>query len=347
MSTWDLAIAGGGMAGLAAAVQAAADGLRTVVLQRGAPGGRTRELARVELVPGFPVGLGGAELADRTVAQATRLGALVRVATEVTGLSTDDEMRVLRLADGSEVAARAVLVATGAERVHFAVDGLRELAGSGVHFGLPHTLPEALRSRDVFVAGAPAAAAAAALRLAGHCRSVVLLAPAAGSCANVPAEVERRLAALPNLKVRRRSELAEVVGTERLEALLLRGRRTGRASVHAAGALFLLGAGRPRTAWLTGAVALDEAGYVVAGSALGRDAEGGAWPLARAPHPLETSLPGVFAAGTVRRGFANGVAETVEEGMWAARQAAAWIDAVPAQTAAADAFAPGAEVAHA
>ncbi|HEX9937336.1 MAG TPA: hypothetical protein VGB15_09440, partial [Longimicrobium sp.] len=273
-------------------------------------------------------------------------GALVRAATEVAGLSADGEMRVLRLADGTEVAARAVLVATGAERVHFPVDGLRELAGSGVHFGLPRPLPEALRSRDVFVAGAPAEAAAAALRLARHCRGVVLLAAAAGGCGGVPAEVERRLAAVPNLKVRRRSELAEVVGTERLEALLLRDRRTGRASVHAAGALFLLGAGPPRTAWLTGTLALDGADFVIAGAAPGRNAEGGAWPLARAPHPLETSIPGVFAAGTVRDGCGKDVAETVEEGMWAARQASAYIDGMltPAD---AGAFAPGAEVAHA
>lgn len=319
---FDLAVAGGGMAGLAAAVHAAAEGVRVVVLERGEPGGRVREMARVEAVPGFPVGLTGGELAERAAAQAARFGAELRTGAEVVGLRAERELRTLAVAGGAAVVARAVLVATGTESAAAPVPGSVELAGSGVYFGLPDALPEALRSRDVFVAGEPGAAAEAGLRLARHCRRVVLL-----LAAPLPAELAGRLRAAANVAVRPHAEVVEAVGVERVEALLLRDRRTGRTAVRNAAALFVVGAGRPRTGWLGGALALDARGFVSTGVSPRRGAGAwDAWPLARVPFPLETSLPGVFAAGGARCGAGRSLAGRVEEGTAAARQAGAYLE---------------------
>lgn len=321
MTAFDLAIAGGGPAGLAAAVHAAAAGLRTVVLERGEPGGRAREMARLEAVPGFPVGLTGPELVERAVLQATRFGAEVRTGARAAGLEVENHVRAVRLAGGTAVAARAVIVATGAERPALSVSGASGLLGCGVYFGVPDALPESLRPEDVFVAGKAGPAAAAALRLAGHCRSVVLLRGPARRAGRLPAEVAARLDAAPNLTVRS-AEVLEVAGVERMEAVLLRDRRTGRTAVRAAAALFVVGGGRPRTDWMADATALDADGFVVTGTRASAD---GRWPLPRPAHPLESTLPGVFAAGGVRRCRGCGVAASVEEGIAAARQAAAYL----------------------
>ncbi|HET7231987.1 MAG TPA: NAD(P)/FAD-dependent oxidoreductase [Longimicrobium sp.] len=346
---FDLAIAGAGVAGLAAAVHAAADGLRVVVLQRGEPGGLAREMARVEAVPGFPVGLAGAELVARAVAQARRFGAEIRTGAGVTGLAAGGGARVLRLEDGAEVTARAVLVATGADRAPLPVRSLREFLGSGVHFGIPAALPGAFRSGDVFVAGTPGAVARAAPRLATHCRGVVLLPTGAAVCRALPPEMQDAVGAMPNVRVWPRAEIVEAVGVERLEALVLRDRRTGRTAVRGAAALFVLGTGRPRTTWLEGAVELDDAGFVTTGPAARRPAEDRAWSPSRPASPLESSVPGVFAAGAARCGCGRGLAETVEEGMAAARQAAAYLRGLgaDAERAAAPAFTSDVEVLHA
>ncbi|HEV3050884.1 MAG TPA: NAD(P)/FAD-dependent oxidoreductase, partial [Longimicrobium sp.] len=305
MTDFDLAVVGAGAAGLAAAVHAAAEGLRTVVLERGEPGGQVREMARVEAVAGFPVGLTGAELVERAVAQATRFGAEIRTGAEVVGLRTEADLRTVCLADGTEVDARAVIVATGTDRPAFPVPGASELTGSGVYFGVPDALPETLRGEDVFVVGEAAAAVEAARRLATHCRGVVVLSGAARRPAGMDA---------PNVSVRA-GEVLEVVGVERVEALMLRDRRTGRTAVRAAAALFVVGGGCPRTAWLGGALALDARGFVLTG---GRGGAGGGYPL-------ESSLAGVFAAGAVRCCTGAGVAASVEEGIAAARQAAGYL----------------------
>lgn len=312
MTDFDLAIVGAGAAGLAAAVHAAAEGVRTVVLERGAPGGQAREMARVEAVPGFPVGLTGPELVERALVQATRFGAEIRTGMEAVGVRAEDDVCAVQLGDGTAVEARAVIVATGTDLPAFRVPGAGELTGSGVYFGVPDALPETLRGQDVFIAGEPAAAAAAARRLAAHCRGVVVLSGAARRPAGVDA---------PNVALRA-GEVLEVVGVERVEALMLRDRRTGRTAVRAAAALFVVGGGCPRTAWLGGALALDGRGFVLTGE------RGGAG----AGYPLESSLAGVFAAGAVRCCTGAGVAASVEEGIAAARQAGGYLRALAART---------------
>ena len=317
MNGFDLAIAGGGPAGLAAAIQAAAEGMRTVLLERGEPGGQAREIARVEAVPGFPVGLTGPELVERAVRQATRFGAELRTHAEAAGLRVDGDARAILLADGTEVAARAVIVATGAERPPLPSG----FTGAGVYFGVPDALPEAFRCRDVFVAGEPRAAAAAALRLADHCRRVVLLSAGPRRTSAPGAERVHALDAASNVAARA-AEVVEVVGVERVEALVLRDPRTGRTAVRAAAALFIAGGGRPRTAWLDGALALDAGGFVATGP---RASANPAWPLPRHAGRLEASVPGVFAAGGARACAGGGVAASVEDGIAAARQAGGYL----------------------
>lgn len=312
----DLAIVGGGVAGVAAAVHAAAEGVRTVVLERDAPGGRLRELARVQAVPGHPVGMSGAELAERSVAQARRFGAEIRTDAEVTGLRVQGSARVLELAGRTAIAARAVIVATGAEIPAPPVPGLRELVGSGVHHGVPGEAPEALRGRDVFVAGELDVAVGPGLLLSRGCGKVVLLPPRDGVPRGVDAELVRRLRSAPNLAVWPGREVVEVAGVEQLETITLRSARSGRVTVSTAAALLLLGLEVPRTAWLAGTLPLDRRGMIVTG------------PRARAspgrlPLPHETGVPGVFAAGGARRGGAWCTGCSIEEGIAAARQVVA------------------------
>jgi thioredoxin reductase (NADPH) len=288
----DLAIVGGGATGLAAAIQGASEGMRVVLLERGELGGRVRERTRVETVPGLPVGLSGAEFTERAVSMAARFGADLRTRAEIVGLEIDGGVRRLRLADGSDLPALSVLIATGTAGPVVPAPGIRALTGAGVYFGIPRVLPEKLRGRDVFVTGEPTAARAGALRLSEHCRRAALL--------TAPMEI------------------LEAAGVERLEVLILRDGRSGRTLVRNADALFILGMDRPRTAWLAGRPALDARGYVITGPA---------WPplagagLAAPSLALETSVPGVFAAGGVR-GARGCCAEGIgAEGMVAARQA--------------------------
>ncbi|HEX2188162.1 MAG TPA: NAD(P)/FAD-dependent oxidoreductase, partial [Longimicrobiaceae bacterium] len=320
MDPLDLAIVGGGATGLAAAVQAAAEGLRTTVLERGPLGGRLRGLARVQTVPGHPVGLSGSELVERSAEQARRFGAEVRTGADVGALRVEGDLRVLELADGGTVATRAVVVASGAGLPELPVPGLRELVGSGVHFGAPAEVPEALCGRDVFVAAELDVAAEAGLRLSRRCRSVTLLPPDRRVSPRPSPELAGRLRGTLNVRIVPNAEVLEVAGVESLETVTLRHRATGRTSVWTATALFLLGLETPRTAWLSGVVVLDGRGFVATGpEARHRAGEAPEWPLPRSPFPLEASAPGVFAAGGARRGAAWCAGCSTGEGIASAR----------------------------
>lgn len=319
---FDVAVVGAGAAGLAAAARAAAEGARVVVLERAVPGGGLRESVRVEAVLGYPVGLSGSEFAERALVQARRFGAEVRTAAEVSGLRTHGGALELQLADGPAVTARAAILAMGKEPPELPAPGLREFIGRGVYFGLPPVVPETLESQDVFVAGDPVAAARAALRLSRRCRRVVIVARGGRIAARLPAGLLERLRASVGIVVRPHAEILEVAGVERIEALALRDRRSGKIAFRTAAALFLLGTGAPRTSWLEGILALDARGAIVTfPGAVPPMAP--AWPLARPPYPKETSHPCVFAAGAVRRRGAEYTEGAIAEGVsaaWAALQ---------------------------
>lgn len=297
--SYDLAVVGGGAAGLAAAVRAAASGARVALLERGSLGGRVRHLGRVEAAFGHPVGLCGREFAERSVALAQRFGAVVWRG-EVTALRVDGENRVLEFGAGTALTARAVILAPGAEPPVLTFPGAREFLGSGIDFALPDRIPESLRAEAVVVLGESRAAAEGALRLCAYCRSVLLLA----GPDHLPAELSRRLAEEPRIMVRANTEIVEAAGVERIETLLLRDRGRGRCTVRPAAALFALGLDLPRTAWLAGALALDQGGSITTGQGV-----------------RETSIPGVFAAGRARAGAAPGVAGSLDDGIGAALEA--------------------------
>ena len=326
---YDLAIVGSGASGLAAAVRAAADGLRTIVLERGRPGGHMHSLARVELVLGHPVGLGGAELTERSVAQATRFGAEIRNDAEAVNLRAEGCVRHIDLADGSTITAHAVVLAMGAALPAGVPDAFLRFAGSGVYFAVPMQLPAALRMQDVFVTGDASASATAALRLARHCRTVTLL------CTRrdfdlLSASVVSELRAMRTIAIRVNHELLDAHGVERLEAIVLRDRITGRTSYWTAAALFVVGLAEPRVSFVKGALALDENGFIATGQTFAN------WPLGRLPSPHETSTPGVFAAGAARRGASESIAASVEDGIAAALEAADYVKGLAAQCRAHD-----------
>lgn len=321
-STFDLAIVGGGATGLAAAIQAASDGLRSILLERRALGGRIRERARVEVVPGLPVGPTGEQFTDQAVSTAIRLGAEIRSVAEVVGLEVLGSIKRLRLANATAVDARAVIVATGTEYPDLGVPGIREFTGRGVYFGVPGTLPELLCDAEVYVTGEPNAAVTAALDLVNLCRRVTVVSTRAAAPWTMGEEIGARLRACPEIIGRPYLVVIEAVGVHRLEALVLRDRRTGASRVRSAGALLVLGIDRPRTGWLAGAVALDPRGYVLTGGAVLQPTS--TLPGCRAhitPSGLESSEPGVFAAGGAR-GTRDCCVESVGgEGVSAARQA--------------------------
>jgi thioredoxin reductase (NADPH) len=311
---YDLAIVGAGPAGLTAAVYAASEGLETVVLEQGISGGQAAMSSRIRNFPGFAWGIGGHDLTYRACEQAWLFGANMVFAQRVTALSArGGEHRVL-VADGREVTARAVVLATGVTWRRLGVPRLEALVGAGVFYGAAATEARAMRGRHVCVVGGANSAGQAAAYLSRHVGSVTLLVRGE-SLAGMSEYLANELGRTPNVAVRLGVEVVDGEGDARLEAVTLRHRAGGELERLPASALFVHIGAEPHTEWLQGSVARDRRGYVLTGADLlagGRPA--GDWPLSRPPLLLETSLPGVFAAGDVRHGSTKRVASAVGEG---------------------------------
>jgi thioredoxin reductase (NADPH) len=304
----DLVIVGAGPAGLAAAVNAASEGLQTRVLERSVPGGQAGTSSLIRNYLGFPHGLSGEDLTWRMFQQAWLFGAELIMAQAATRLTVRGRGRVVRLSDGGEVAAKAVILATGVAWRRLGVPALEALAGSGVFYGAAGTEARALRGEHVFVVGAGNSAGQAALHLAGFAASVTIVAIEHDLGERMSDYLVQQLLATPNVHTRLHHEVIDGHGRRRLERLTLRDRDSGATQEVDASALFVLIGAEPRTDWLHGAVERDHSGYVLTG----RDLAG--WPLERGPMLLETSLPGVFAAGDVRLRSVKRVASAVGEG---------------------------------
>jgi thioredoxin reductase (NADPH) len=304
----DVMIVGAGPAGLAAAVNAASEGLQTRVLERSVPGGQAGTSSLIRNYLGFPHGLSGEDLTWRMFQQAWLFGAELIMAQAATRLTVRGGERVLRLSDGGEVAAKAVILATGVAWRRLGVPALEALAGSGVFYGAAGTEARALRGEHVFVVGAGNSAGQAALHLARFAASVTIVAIEHGLGERMSDYLVQQLLATPNVHLRLHHEVVDGHGRRRLEGLTLRDRDTGATQEVDASALFVLIGAEPRTDWLHGAVERDPGGYILTG----RDLAG--WPLRRGPTLLETSLPGVFAAGDVRYRSVKRVASAVGEG---------------------------------
>ncbi len=311
---YDVCIVGGGPAGLAAAVYAASEGLSAVIVEREAPGGQAGQSASIENYLGFPKGLTGSDLAQRAVAQVSRFGAEVVLAHAVMGLETRGPVHAVLLDDEQEIEARAVIVATGVSYRRLEAAGLDELTGRGVYYGASASEANQCKGDEVYIIGAANSAGQAALSLARFAKRVVLVVRAATLENTMSQYLVQRITSAPNIDVRYRSEVVACRGEGHLEALTLADRGSGVQEEVSSSWLFVFIGASPRTQWLGGGVVRDDKGFVVTGQDLLLPSHVQTWPLSRAPFGLETSVPGVFAAGDVRLDSMKRVASAVGEG---------------------------------
>jgi thioredoxin reductase (NADPH) len=311
---YDVCIVGGGPAGLAAAMYAASEGLSTVIVEREAPGGQAGQSAAIENYLGFPKGLAGSDLAQRAIAQVTRFGAEMVLAREVVGFETRGPVRAVLFEGSGEIEARALIVATGVSYRRLAAAGLDELIGRGVYYGVSAGEASQCQGDDVYVIGAANSAAQAALNLARFAKRVVLVVRAATLANTMSQYLVERIASTPAIEVRYHSEVVAGRGEGHLEALALVDTDSGVTEEVSSTWLFVFIGASPRTEWLGPEVVRDERGFVVTGQDLLGPTLADRWPLSRAPFALETSVPGVFAAGDVRLDSMKRVASAVGEG---------------------------------
>ena len=311
---YDLVIVGGGPAGLAAAVYGASEGLNTVMIEREAPGGQAGTSSRIENYLGFPNGLSGADLARRAVAQAKRFGVEI-IAQEVSGLRVKDQYRIVTLADGSQISAHAVIVATGVSYRKLDVPGLDRLTGAGVYYGAAMTEAISCKDDDVYIVGGANSAGQAAIFFAKYARCVTVLVRGDSLEKGMSQYLVDEIKGMPNIRVLLNTQVVEAQGDTHLEAVTLAHADTGQQETVAARALFIFIGAAPRTDWLCDVVRRDEHGFILSGPDLttgGRRPEG--WPLDRDPFLLESSVPGIFVAGDVLHQSIKRVASAVGGG---------------------------------
>ncbi|SEL53536.1 FAD-dependent oxidoreductase [Streptacidiphilus jiangxiensis] len=315
---YDLVVVGGGPAGLGAAVYGASEGLRTVLVEREATGGQAGQSSRIENYLGFPDGVSGAQLTERARRQATKFGAELLTACKVTGLEVNGAARTLRFADGAAVSAQAVILATGVSYRQLNVPGAAELTGRGVFYGSALTEAAACQGQDVYIVGGANSAGQAAMFLSRTARRVTLLVRASQLAASMSYYLLQRVQDSSKIEVRTDTVVETAHGEEHLEGLTLRNRATGEAERVDAQWLYVFIGAEPLTDWLDGTVLRDAHGFVLTGPDLTADGRPPAgWTLDRPPYHLETSVPGVFAAGDVRAESAKRVASAVGEGAMA------------------------------
>ncbi|GAA0355109.1 FAD-dependent oxidoreductase [Actinoallomurus spadix] len=315
---YDLVVIGGGPAGLGAAVYGASEGLHTVLVEKKATGGQAGQSSRIENYLGFPDGVSGAQLTDRARRQAAKFGAEVLTTRDVVGLTARGPARVITFGDGTEIAARAVVLATGVYYRALDAEGAERLTGRGVYYGSASTEAPACQDKDVYIVGGANSAGQAAVFFSHHARSVTLLVRGPNLERSMSHYLIEQLRDLPNVRVRVRTTVEAVDGDEHLERVTLRDADTGRTETMATNHLFVFIGAAPRTEWLGETIARDAHGFVCTGPDLlseGRRPAG--WTLDRDPLYLESSVPGVFVAGDVRSQSVKRVASAVGEGAMA------------------------------
>jgi thioredoxin reductase (NADPH) len=324
---YDVVIVGGGPAGLGASVYAASEGLRTVLVERQATGGQAGQSSRIENYLGFPDGVTGAQLTDRARRQAHKFGAEILTTRDVVGLDLRASSRAVRFADGGEVVAHTVLLATGISYRKLGVPQADALTGRGVFYGSAATEAPTCAGQDVYIVGAANSAGQAAVFLSRHAERVTMLVRSDGLERSMSYYLMRQIDEIPNIEVRLTTEVIGLDGDDHLEGVTLCDTRAGTQEKVDAGYLFVFIGAEPRTDWLDGTVARDGRGFVLTGPDLlvdGHRPRG--WDLDRDPYYLEASAPGVFAAGDVRANSIKRVASAVGEGAMAIQLLHAYLE---------------------
>ena len=311
--TYDLVIVGGGPTGLAAAVYGASEGLRTLLVEREATGGQAGTSTRIENYLGFPSGVSGDDLAARAREQAARLGAEIVVTRSVAAVTPTDDCHTVTLDDGHSLGARALIVATGVSYRALEADGLDAYAGIGVFYGAARTEAAAMQGREVILVGGGNSAGQAAAFFADYASKVTILIRGESLAASMSQYLIDELDRKPNVHVRTGGEIVRCIGEERLECVTIRNRADGSLDDVDVHAVFIFIGADAITDWLPKEVVRDDRGYVCTGRDV-TDLMPDAWPLERDPYLLETSVPGIFAAGDVRHGSIKRVASGVGEG---------------------------------
>ncbi|MGB2589504.1 MAG: FAD-dependent oxidoreductase [Candidatus Acidiferrum sp.] len=312
---YDLAIVGGGPAGLAAAVYGASEGLHTVMIEREAPGGQAGLSSRIENYLGFPAGLSGSDLAGRAVTQARRFGVEILSPQEVVGLRVDGPYRYVKLADGAEISCNALLLAMGVQWRTLDVPGIDRLQGAGVYYGGGTSEAIACRGETVYIVGGANSAGQAAMHFSKFAEKVVMLVRGKSLAITMSHYLVEQVEKTSNIQVWTQSSVVEVQGDTRLTGITVLCESTGTREQIPASSLFIFIGAQPRTLWLGDLIERDERGFILSGPDLLRDGKKPAsWTLDRDPGLLETNVPGIFVVGDVRHGSVKRVASGVGEG---------------------------------
>jgi thioredoxin reductase (NADPH) len=313
---YDLAIIGGGPAGLAAAVYGASEGLHTVMIEREAPGGQAGMSSRIENYLGFPTGLSGADLARRAVVQAQRFGVEILSPQEVTGVRIEGPYRILKLADGNEISCHALMVSTGVQWRRLEAPGIDRLQGAGVYYGGGATEALSCKGEIVYVVGGANSAGQAAMNFAKYADHVVILLRGSSLASTMSQYLIDQIKATPNIQLWAHASVAEAHGDTHLEEISILCSDTNKIDRVPASAMFIFIGAQPRTDWLGGIVERDDRGFLLTGPDLmhGSGQRPKGWELDRDPFLLETNVPGIFAVGDVRHGSVKRVASGVGEG---------------------------------
>ncbi len=312
---YDLAIVGGGPAGLAAAVYGASEGLHTVMIEREAPGGQAGMSSRIENYLGFPMGLSGGDLARRAVVQAQRFGVEILSPQEAVGVRIEGPYRIIKLTDGSEISCHALMIATGVQWRRLAAEGIDRLQGAGIYYGGGATEAIACKGETVYVVGGANSAGQAAMNFARYAERVIILVRGDSLASTMSQYLIDQIKATPNISIWAHASVAEAHGTTHLEEISVLCSDTNKIERVPATSMFIFIGALPRTDWLAGMVERDDRGFVLTGPDLIHDGQRPkGWTPDRDPYLLETNVPGIFAVGDVRHGSVKRVASGVGEG---------------------------------
>jgi thioredoxin reductase (NADPH) len=317
---FDVLIIGAGPAGLAASVYGSCEGLNTLLIDKSNPGGQASSSARIENYLGFPMGLSGAELTHRAMAQTLRFGTEVLTPKEVKNICVQDGYKIIEMTDGSEVHSKSIVIATGVQYTKLSIPGIDNFTGAGVYYGAASVEANACKDENIYIVGGGNSACQAALHMSKFAKEVNILIRRDSIKETAASYLAENISKTPNIKVLPHTEVKEAAGEKILERITLMNSKTGEENIVPAKALFIYIGTNPGTAWLKEIVLKDDKGFILTGSELMKHKFFRTlWKLEREPFMCETSVPGIFASGDVRSTALTGISSAVGEGAMAIR----------------------------